>query len=465
MSTVTIPIHPVSPRPTCLSQLGLGMRRYRSWIIGLQWLVVLVYLALVSVPAFLPLPPDDARILNNLTLFAQFLFWGVWWPFVILSMLLMGRVWCGVFCPEGALSEFASRHGLGRPIPRWMKWGGWPFIAFLGTTVYGQLVSVYQYAPAALLILGGSTLLAIAVGFVYGKNKRVWCKHLCPVNGVFGLLSRVAPVHFSVDNTAWKTSQLQAQPIHCAPMVHIKSMRGAAECHMCGQCAGHKGAIQLAARAPGIEVLRLSGHELSLWEVNLLIFGMLGTAIGAFQWSSSSLFVYTKQWIAEWLINREWWWALDTNAPWWVLTHYPQNSDVFSWLDGAMILAYITATAVVIGGWIWIWLWLAGKTLGNNPWKNTLHLAYSLIPLAGFSIFLGLSSTTVSILRPEGIDFSWLPIARGAVLIVASFWSLTLAWGIIRIQKAAFIYKAASLLACAAAVAGVIVPWVIQFYG
>ena len=284
MSTVTIPIHPVSPRPTCLSQLGLGMRRYRSWIIGLQWLVVLVYLALVSVPAFLPLPPDDARILNN-------------------------------------------------------------------------LVSVYQYAPAALLILGGSTLLAIAVGFVYGKNKRVWCKHLCPVNGVFGLLSRVAPVHFSVDNTAWKTSQLQAQPIHCAPMVHIKSMRGAAECHMCGQCAGHKGAIQLAARAPGIEVLRLSGHELSLWEVNLLIFGMLGTAIGAFQWSSSSLFVYTKQWIAEWLINREWWWALDTNAPWWVLTHYPQNSDVFSWLDGAMILAYITATAVVIGGWIWIWLW------------------------------------------------------------------------------------------------------------
>ena len=180
------------------------MRRHRRAILAVQWVVVLSYLVLVTVPAFLPLPPSGAGILSNLTLFAQFAFWGIWWPFVMLSMMLIGRVWCGVLCPEGALSEWASRRGLGLAIPRWMRWSGWPFVAFVSTTVYGQLVSVYEYPKAVLLVLGGSTVAAVGIGFVYGRGKRVWCRHLCPANGVFALLARIAPVHFALDEQAWR---------------------------------------------------------------------------------------------------------------------------------------------------------------------------------------------------------------------------------------------------------------------
>ncbi len=149
------------------------------------------FTVLLVIPAWLPLPDGQARLLDDLTLLAQFVFWGLWWPFVLLSVVLFGRLWCGLLCPEGALSEWASRHGRGGGVPRWMRWGGWPTLGFLLTTLYGQLISVYDYAQAALLILGGSTLAAMLVGWLYGRGKRVWCRYLCPVSGVFALLAKL----------------------------------------------------------------------------------------------------------------------------------------------------------------------------------------------------------------------------------------------------------------------------------
>ncbi len=75
------------------------MARHRRAIQAVQWAIVLFYALLVVVPAFLPHPRADARLFSDdvapwharLVLLAQYLFWGVWWPFVILSMLLVGR--------------------------------------------------------------------------------------------------------------------------------------------------------------------------------------------------------------------------------------------------------------------------------------------------------------------------------------------------------------------------------------
>ncbi len=95
-----------------LAAAGDWLMRRQGAIFAIQWIVVAVYAFLVIVPAFLPPPPAAAHLWTNLTLFAQFVFWGIWWPFVLLSMVLVGRLWCGVLCPEGALSEAASWHGL-----------------------------------------------------------------------------------------------------------------------------------------------------------------------------------------------------------------------------------------------------------------------------------------------------------------------------------------------------------------
>ncbi|MBP8170405.1 MAG: hypothetical protein KAX99_12155, partial [Azonexus sp.] len=54
-----------------LEKLGLFLRKHRRAIIAVQWVIVILYAAMVIIPAFLPLPPEDAHIWNNLRLFAQ----------------------------------------------------------------------------------------------------------------------------------------------------------------------------------------------------------------------------------------------------------------------------------------------------------------------------------------------------------------------------------------------------------
>ncbi len=424
-----------------LAAVGEWLRTHARVIRALQWTVVLVYAVLLIVPATLPLPEGAAHIWNNFTVFAEFAFWGIWWPFVLLSMVLFGRMWCGVLCPEGTLTEWASKHGRGLGIPRWMRWAGWPFVAFVCTTVYGQMVSVYQYPKAALVVLGGSTVAAIVVGYFYTRGKRAWCRHLCPVNGVFGLLSKLAPMYYAVDDAAWRRS-LQERPdgrivvtkraaVDCAPMLPLRHMVGSGACHMCGRCSSHHDAIWLQWRSPAQEVVELGATEATHWQTWLIVFGLLGVAIGAFHWSASPWFVDAKQWLATWLIDRDIMWPLAGNAPWWLLTNYPDQNDVLTWLDGALLLAYIGATALVWGGVTLALLAASVRLAGAWCTQRLHHLAQALIPVAGIGVFLGLSAITLTLLRGDGVLLPSINALRLALLAGAGAWSLWLAWRIL----------------------------------
>jgi len=194
------------------------------------------------------------------------------------------------------------------------------------------------------------------------------------------------------------------------------------------------------------------------------VFGVIGVAVGAFQWSASPWFVMAKQAVAEWLVERDSFALLQDNAPWWLLTHYPSANDVFTWLDGIMILSYIGVIALLLGGWIWGWLRLGGAALPGSARGNANHLAYSLIPMGGFGVFLGLSALTVTLLSGERIIMPWLPIARGLLLAVAVLWSLWLGARFLRSSAANITPKLLAFCALAMAVGGVLAPWLMLFY-
>lgn len=425
------------------------MRHQRAIKLG-QWGVVGVYLVLIAVPAFLPLPARTAHIWTNLTLFAQFAFWGLWWPFVLLSMILVGRLWCGLLCPEGTLSELVSTRGKGHAVPRWITWHGWPFVAFAATTIYGQMISVYQYPKPAALILGGSTLGAIIVGFLYGRSKRVWCRYLCPVNGVFGLLSKLAPLHFAVDPVAWRAWPKhrgdRVARMNCAPLVPIRTMQGNSLCHMCGRCSGFRGAVTLSRRSPSHEIVHVAGNDPRPVETVLIVFGLIGIAFGAFHWSSSALYVDVKQALADWLVSHGLTWPLAPLAPWWILTNYPDQNDMLTPLDGAVLLADIFAVALVLGGFVMACL--AGATLALDRWsvRRLHHLAQALIPVAACGVFLGLSTLTVTMLRGEGLYLDFVNPLRACLLGAALVWSMWLAWQICGLHAKSFARRAVAMV-------------------
>ncbi len=461
MSEHTLHFHRKTP-PNRLARIGLLLRRHRRPIVALQWLIVLLYAGLVVIPAFLPLPPESAHIWDNLRLFAQFCFWGVWWPGVMIATVTLGRVWCGVLCPEGFISEQVSRHGRGKAVPGWLKWPGWPFVAFVCTTVYGQLVSVYEYPQAALLVLGGSTVAAVAIGLLYGREKRIWCRYLCPASGVFAVLAKIAPLHYKVDRAAWEAYRGDFEPVNCAPLVDVRRMSSASECHACGRCAGQRDAVALTLRAPFAEVLDLDVPARTP-DALTLIYGVLGVATAAFQWTLSPWFLHAKLALADWLVEHEHFALLDNDVPWWLLTHYPEASDLFTWLDGALVLAYLLGGGFVLGSLLLAGPAIAARLAGNGRlgWQR---FSLALTPLAAASVILGLSMLTVTHLKAEHVWLGWLPPVRIALLGAGCAGSLALVAALLRRSGAGLPGRLLAGLAMVVPVGLMATVWTLVFF-
>lgn len=416
-----------------LARLGYWLAQRQQFIRNIQWIIILVYAFFIVVPVFLPLPDESSTLFNHLAVFSGFLFWGVWWPFVLLSIIFFGRLWCGIFCPEGALSELANKYGRKRRIPRWIRWNGWPFVAFGMTTLYGQMTSVYQYPKPALLILGGSTLAAILIGFLYGKSGRVWCKYLCPVTGVFALLARLAPWRYQPQQPWNIDEKQQIDNVRCPTLLPLPKMTGAANCLMCGKCGIAKNAIQLTPRSPNEEVVVDGGMKNSFVDSLLIIFGLCGLASAAFQWSNSFWFAHFRDIIDSWFLVHQMTWVFNTNAPWWIFTHYPERGDVFSWLYGVEVIIYILVVGFLIGIILTVLIGLAVKVTGQLTLLRFNHVTLSLIPLAGCNVFIGLLANTFSLLQKyENLGFIGVNNLKYFLLFCATLWSFILAYKIIK---------------------------------
>ena len=107
---------------------------------------------------------------------------------------------------------------------------------------------------------------------------------------------------------------------------------------------------------------------------------------------------------------------------------------------------------------------LAAQLLAGRERYDWKSLAMTLIPLAGISVFLGLSMLTLTQLRAEGVVFPWVGGARAALLVLGLGWSGWLGARVIFASAAMRWRRLAAFTAYAVPLSLVGYSWYLAFY-
>lgn len=390
----------------------------------------LAFVALILVPVFTERAGEHDGPFENYRLFAILILWGVWFPLVFLSVAVTGRSWCGLLCPMGASSEWANRRGLKRAIPRWMKWPGTPVVAFIVVTVWAQTLGARDHAESAAILFGGVMLMAIAIGFVYGRNKRAWCRHMCPIGLLLGVFARLGAVDFRPKRLL-PGGDRWTEATACPTMIDLKRKTESRHCIECFRCVQPeaKGGLALALRRPGAEVEAIRHHHPNLAEVMFLFLGA-GVALGGFLWLALDSYQDLRLMVAVAAIKSGWLWIGEA-GPSWLMAVFPDEREVFRWVDFLTIAGYMIGwmvlTAGVLSGTNALATWLSGRAGGDGTFRRRfLELGYQVAPVAMVSLLLGLGGELFTALGEIGLTPDAIRFLKLVLFAGGGVWSLHL---------------------------------------
>lgn len=398
------------------------------------------FMALMIVPLFLPLPGDSATFYNNFTLFANFIIWGLWFPLVFVSVIFTGRSWCGVICPLGATSEWANRVGLKRPVPGWVRWRGTPIISFIVITVLAQTVDARDFAQGLAVVFGLAFLCATALGLVYGRgrNKRAWCRHMCPIGLMLGVFSRIGAVQFAPKRPKQGGDAYTEKGV-CPTMIDINRKQESRHCIECFRCVNPeaRGGLKMVFRRPGKEVAEIRHHNPNAAEIWFL-FLATGLSLGGFLWLILPQYEWLRQTVGEWAIDHGWYW-IGTSGPSFLMAVHPAGREVYTWLDFFMISGFMLACAfaltAVLTGFTALSSWLGGRLGADlDARKRLTELAYAYMPVAMVSLVIGLGEKLFNAFTLTGIPAPVVADFKAGLFALSVVWSFALGRRLLGVQ-------------------------------
>lgn len=211
---------------------------------------LLAFFVFMAVFAWGLYPTEDV----NSKLFAKsslvsLLVWGLWWPAMVWTAVLFGRVWCAV-CPLELVANGTERLGrkLGvrqRILGKWLR-AGWLIVAlyaFIQILVAGA--NLHRTPAYTSFFLWGLLATAALTGLFF--RDRAFCRGFCPVSlllGTYGRGAMLAMRPTSADQCSTCTgkdcvrayNRTKADARSCPSRLNPARLESNAECLVCGQC-------------------------------------------------------------------------------------------------------------------------------------------------------------------------------------------------------------------------------------
>lgn len=409
--------------------------RHMRWLPWVHAVMFVVFVTLILVPPLLPDPAESDGPFDHLTVFSNLAIWGLWFPLLLISVLATGRSWCGLLCPMGAASEYASKHGMRWAPPRWLTWPGTPVLSFIVVTILGQTAGVRSHPEASAEIFGGTMAAAIILGWLFAPGKRPWCRHACPIGLLLGVFNRLGVVEFAPKRPEPGGDRWNDKTA-CPTMIDLKRKTESRHCIECFRCVSPQapGGLFLRLRRPGEEIEQIAGRNPNISEVLFLFLGG-GVALGGFIWGVMPLFNTLRDALGLWAIDNDVNWLL-VSGPSWLMSVHPERREVFLWLDFVMIAGFMAGTmlAFTIGlsALTALTAWMSGKLGGGRGFRQRfLELGYQFTPIAMVSLLLGLGIGLFKTMTTIGIPHELVSLLKICLFVGGITWSLWLSWRIL----------------------------------
>ena len=235
---------------------------------GLQFLTVPFMIGIIL---YTLLGPEK----NNL---ANLVVWALWWPFMIFSIAVSARSWCG-YCPLPVIANginssrttflavpaFLSRHGI------WIGIVGFVVI-FMMEHASHMFTEARATSGLLLTILGGAVITTSLFG------RRSWCKHICPLGKVVGHFAALSLVELGSNSNVCSsqcTTQDCVKDKNCPMGIHPSAAKATKDCVLCLSClksCTHK-SVRIDARLPWQEMMAREKWEVPGAMFTILIVG------------------------------------------------------------------------------------------------------------------------------------------------------------------------------------------------